>query len=158
MVARDLMTTQVVTLGPEATVREAADRLAAVRHNALPVVDDAGRVVGVVSYHELLRLVLPEYLDEMDLSFLPPSAAFFPAGEAATRLGDVRAREIMRREPLAEVPPDEPIAEVARLLLAEQAPQVLVVQEGALLGVITLGDLVRAMVHPRLDAEVGAAP
>jgi CBS domain-containing protein len=35
---------------------------------------------------------------------------------------------------------------------------VLVVQEGALLGVITLGDLVRAMVHPRLDAEVGAAP
>ena len=55
MQARDVMTTQVVTVKPHTTVPEIAKRLINRRISAVPVVDDAGRVVGIVSEGDLTR-------------------------------------------------------------------------------------------------------
>ena len=51
---KDLMTTQVVTVGPETPFKEIVARLVEHRVSALPVVDDHGRVLGVVSEADLL--------------------------------------------------------------------------------------------------------
>jgi CBS domain-containing protein len=56
--AVDVMSTPVVTIDPDATVAEAARRLARHRIKRLPVVDDQGRLVGIVSRADLLRLYL----------------------------------------------------------------------------------------------------
>jgi CBS domain-containing protein len=152
MVARDVMISPVVTIRPEATVREAADLMAAKGFGSLPVVDDKGAVVGVISHDDLIRLVLPEWLDDVDLGVLPPSATFPSSVRAGASLGDVLVREAMRREELIEVPPDEPVAEVARLMLVEEARRVVVVDGGKMVGVVSRGDVVRAIVHPRLAA------
>ena len=49
LTARDIMTTDVVTIGPEATVREAAALMVESGAGALPVVKD-GRLVGILSH------------------------------------------------------------------------------------------------------------
>jgi CBS domain-containing protein len=51
---KDLMTTPVVTVGPQTPFKEVVARLAEHRVSALPVVDDAGLVLGVVSEADLL--------------------------------------------------------------------------------------------------------
>ena len=52
---RDIMNTNVVTIGADATLAEAARRLLEHRVGALPVVDEAGQLVGIVSETDLLR-------------------------------------------------------------------------------------------------------
>jgi CBS domain-containing protein len=56
--AVDVMSTPVVTIDPDATVAEAARRLARDRIKRLPVVNQHGRLVGIVSRADLLRLYL----------------------------------------------------------------------------------------------------
>jgi CBS domain-containing protein len=56
--AIDVMSTPGVTVDPDATVAEAARRLARHRIKRLPVVDHQGRLVGIVSRADLLRLYL----------------------------------------------------------------------------------------------------
>jgi len=54
--AGDLMTAPAVTVGPDATVTAAARRLESERVKRMPVVDDAGRLLGIVSRRDLLRM------------------------------------------------------------------------------------------------------
>jgi CBS domain-containing protein len=55
-VARDLMTVAVVAISPEATVAEAARRMHTAKVKRLPVVDRTGRLVGIVSRGDLLKV------------------------------------------------------------------------------------------------------
>ena len=55
MQARDVMTTNVITVGPETDVAETAKRLLEHRISALPVVEPDGRIVGIVSEGDLMR-------------------------------------------------------------------------------------------------------
>jgi CBS domain-containing protein len=151
MTARDIMSTDVVMLNEKATIREAVTLLNSTQHGALPVVNDADEVVGVLSYQDVMRLALPEYLDGVDLSFLPASSGFFPKSGEYDSLGDVPVGEVMRPGYLPEVRPTEPVAEVARVMLKDQARRVVVVEEGRLVGIITRGDVVRAIVQPCIE-------
>ena len=54
--ARDLMTVAVVSIPPEATVAEAARRMHAARVKRLPVVDQRGRLLGIISRADLLKV------------------------------------------------------------------------------------------------------
>jgi CBS domain-containing protein len=52
--ARDMMTEDPVTIGPDATAREAGRTMSHVKHNRLPVVEDDGRLVGLVTRVDVL--------------------------------------------------------------------------------------------------------
>jgi CBS domain-containing protein len=153
MIAREIMSDDVLTLNENATIREAVTLLNSTHHGALPVVNDAAEVVGVLSYQDVMRLALPEYLDGVDLSFLPASSGFFPKSGQYDNLGDVPVKEVMRPGYLPEVSPTEPVAEVARIMLNEQARRVVVVDNGRLVGIITRGDVVRAIVQPCIEPQ-----
>ncbi len=53
--ASDMMTADPVTVGPDASVKEAARIIAEEGHNRLPVVEDDGRLVGVITRADVLR-------------------------------------------------------------------------------------------------------
>ena len=55
MNAADMMTTPVVTIGPEATVRDAAWMMLTHRISAVPVLDGRGRLIGILSEGDLMR-------------------------------------------------------------------------------------------------------
>jgi len=54
MQAQDIMTRAVVTIGPDATLREAIERMVSYRVSGVPVVDRGGKILGVVSEADLL--------------------------------------------------------------------------------------------------------
>ena len=57
MQARDVMVSPVITIGTIATVRDVATVLLENRISAVPVVDNAGKVVGIVTESDLMRRV-----------------------------------------------------------------------------------------------------
>jgi CBS domain-containing protein len=59
--ARDMMTPDPVTIGPEATVEEAARLIARRKHNRLPVVEEDGRLVGVVTRVDVLDALTADH-------------------------------------------------------------------------------------------------
>ena len=54
MRARELMSTPVITVRPEATLKEVAEQMATHRVSGVPVVDEAGLLVGIVAESDIL--------------------------------------------------------------------------------------------------------
>jgi CBS domain-containing protein len=120
--ARDVMTsTGLVTVSETTSVERAAELLVQHRFTALPVVDDSGRLVGIVS--------------EADLVYDPLS------GRRAARGRSVDA--VMTAE-VGTVEPDTSIQHVVGMLTGGGLRLVPVVEAGRLVGVISRGDLLRA--------------
>jgi CBS domain-containing protein len=147
--ARDFMQTELLTVHPETPLLDIHRMFAEEEIHGAPVVDEDGRVRGVVSTLDLVRALR----DECDTSDI--ATAFFRddrsyAGlawstELQVRLGEICASDVMTRE-LVTVGPDAPIAEVARTMREQRIHRVLVVENHALMGVITSFDMLRAFI------------
>lgn len=127
MRVQDVMTSEVVSVAPEATLKEVAGLLASRRISGVPVVDAAARVVGVVSEADILR----KEAGGLDAR---------TAGEAMSTPAIVIGRT-------------RDVAEAARLMTERAVNRLPVVDdEENLLGIVTRADLVRAFV--RSDDEI----
>jgi len=62
VMAEDIMTTPVNTISPDASVEDAATVMVSNRSNPLPVVDDSGRMIGIISRTDILGVI-----EEMEL-------------------------------------------------------------------------------------------
>jgi CBS domain-containing protein len=143
----DVMTRKVKTVPPDATLKEVAAILTELRVSGLPVVE-SGRVVGVVSEADILlkergpkperHRLLGHVLADGD-----PLAAKLEArtaGEAMT-------------SPAVTITPDRSVARAASLMIERAVNRLPVVDDdGAIVGIVTRADLVRAFV--RSDEEI----
>jgi CBS domain-containing protein len=146
MRARDVMTTEVVSVGPEATVPEIAALLIQRRISAVPVLD-GDRLIGIVSEGDLMRR--PETDTEPGAS--PWLSLFAGPGVVPDRFAKAHgrtAREVMTAE-VVTVAPDTPLDEVARLLEARRIKRVPVVEEGQLVGILSRANLLHGLVARR---------
>jgi CBS domain-containing protein len=57
MKAADIMTPKVVSVSPQASIQVAADLMIAHRNSGLPVVDESGTLIGIVTEGDLLRRI-----------------------------------------------------------------------------------------------------
>lgn len=150
MQASDIMATSVITVTPETTVQEVAELLLKHRISAVPVVDPAGRPVGIVSEGDLIRraeagtgherswwLKLLMGRDELAAEFVK---------EHAPRAGDVMTRE------LVTAAPDTPVAEIASLLERHRIKRVPIVRDGRLVGIVSRANLLHALATLRRPA------
>ncbi|GIF23357.1 CBS domain-containing protein [Actinoplanes tereljensis] len=145
MRAKDIMTSPVHTVAQTATVESAAQLITANAVTALPVVDGAGRLVGMVSESDLLWHRVPA----------DPTAHLnrLPDTDPANRPGMVA--EVMSSDPLT-TRPDADVADVAGTMLETDVRSMPVVEDGVVLGIISRRDILRAMVRSDevLTAEV----
>jgi CBS domain-containing protein len=161
MKAADIMVTQVVTVAPDAPVREVAKLMVERRISGLPVVDAGGKVLGVVSEGDLIRR--PELgTDEQPSSWL---RIFLSADDRArdfVKTHGLRAHDVMTK-PAICVTPDATLAEVVRLLERHRVKRLPVAQDGKLVGLLTRTDMLRALLArqalpeidvPRADGEI----
>jgi CBS domain-containing protein len=136
------MTTDVVTLSPATTVKQAAAVLAGREVASAPVVDEAGAVVGIVSEIDLLAHdVPPDPLAR--LSFAPADS-----GPSPRTVADVMTSRVVT------LPPDADAAEFLRRMLADRIVCIPVTDDGTLVGVVSRRDLLRLLARP--DAEIAA--
>jgi CBS-domain-containing membrane protein len=143
------MTQEVVTVNEHASFKDVAMLIAERRVSAVPVIDQEGRVLGIVSEADLL-------LKEE-----------FPEGSASRRLFQGRRQRIDRAKaagdtaaelmtaPAVTVGPDASIAEAARLLHRHGIKRLPVVDPaGPLLGIVSRADLLKVFLRP--DADIAA--
>jgi len=127
MEVKDVMSSPAITVREDTSLHDVAEILATQRVSGLPVVDGDGALVGVISEADVIEKETGE-----------PSAAR-TAGEAMTA-------------PALTIEPLRLVTEAARIMLREKVNRLPVVSGGALVGIVTRADLVRAFV--RSDAEI----
>jgi CBS domain-containing protein len=164
MRAMDVMTTSVVTVGPDTLVQEVAKILSDQGISGVPVVDADNRVLGIVSEGDLLHRIetgterRPErrtgrrrswWLDTIGRD--EELARDYVKSHGRTA-GDVMTREVVSVNDTTE------LADVATLLETKRIKRVPVLKDGKLVGIVSRANLVRALAAAgtRLTAETAS--
>lgn len=143
MQAKDIMTTKVVTVTPEARVEALAELMLAHRVSALPVVDHAGRLLGIVSEGDLMRR--PETETERRRSWwLRLLAGSEGQARDYVKSHGHRAEDVMTRQ-VASVGEETPVGDIAQLLEKRRIKRVPVVRDGEVVGIVSRANLLQAL-------------
>lgn len=152
MKVEEIMTKDVITVSPKTPIHEAAALMIDHGVSGLPVVDDAGSVVGIVSEGDLI-------LREKPRERAPWWRLFFGDAERLAReyqkAHGMTVGEVMTRSLIA-VSPDFPIESAALILDQHRIRRVPVVADGQLLGILSRGDLIKALA--KAPARAGGQP
>lgn len=133
ILVRDVMTPRVYRVTPETTVRGALDLLVRHRLHAVPVIGPEREVLGMVSDRDLLRHLLPRLQQRAGgaVETQPPGPE--------TLVRDVMARSVIC------VSEEQPLAEVASMMVAKDLERLPVTHEGQLTGFLTRADILRKL-------------
>lgn len=140
MLVREAMTSPVVTIPRTATVRQAIRVLHEHDITALPVVDEAGRLAGIVSEMDLLRGVF----ERDPRAFARPVAT--PANPAPRLVEEVMTREVETARPGTDV------AALADTMMRTRIKSVPVLAETGIVGIVSRRDLIAVLA--RGDARI----
>ncbi|OAI55177.1 hypothetical protein AYO44_00240 [Planctomycetaceae bacterium SCGC AG-212-F19] len=150
--ARDLMTPNPVSIQETATIQEALVLLVDRGIHAAPVIDDAGRPIGVLSSTDIIvhdresvttLPRLPEFYTHSDLELATGES--LPRGFQVQHVDRTRVSDIMTPTVFA-VAPDAAAATVVNEMLARRVHRLFVVDSGGVLvGVISAFDVLRHM-------------
>jgi len=142
----DLMTSEVVTVTPTTSLRDAAVLLTEKGISGMPVVNDANEVVGVLSEADIVVKAGGEVARNRLLGWLLEADFGLEDKIRAETVGDAMTA------PPVDISPKRPVHEAARLMVSENVNRLPVVERGKLVGIVTRADIVRAFT--RSDAEL----
>jgi CBS domain-containing protein len=146
LTVRDVMTPHAITVDPERTLGEVARLMVEQDIRALPVVDDGGALIGIVTHRELLRFLIPDFVQRTKSGeFRAPTRSQLLRGSADPRLMPVR--EAMARSVLC-LAEDQTLGDVANLMSAKDVDRFPVVREGLVVGFLTRADVIRRLIAP----------
>lgn len=151
LTVRDVMTRNPFTLDPDAPVGTALAVMTerGIRH--LPVVDDAGRLRGMVTDRDLRCAALaPAYSEHLS------AAARRRLRSVGTALENLRVRDVMTWDAVT-IGPEAPLAQAAAIMVEGRFSGLPVVEEGRLVGIVTERDALRALAQT-LPAVKGIDP
>jgi len=114
---REMMTRDAESVNADDSVQDAAETMAKLNIGSVPVLAD-GRVSGIVTDRDIAIRLIAEN----------------------RRLSDVKVREIASGDPVV-IGPDADIASAARLMAAQRIRRLPVVEDGSLVGMLSLGDI-----------------
>jgi len=148
--AKDIMTKEVITVKPETTIEELARLLMKQQISGAPVVDDKGKIVGIVTENDLIsknsRLHIPTILRLFD-AYIPLGTSKMESDirkMAASTVEDICTKEIITVDEEASV-------EYIATIMTEKRIHILpVVREGKLVGIIGKKDLIKGIAAEQL--------
>lgn len=153
MKARDVMVSPVITVKPNASVKEVAQRLLEHHISALPVVDDAGKLVGIVSESDLMRRA--DLGTERHRAWW--LAALFAEEEAlATEYVKAHSHKVsdVMTTRVITATQETPLNDIAGLLEKHSIKRVPIVENGALVGIVSRANLIQALAADRKGLEI----
>jgi CBS domain-containing protein len=143
---RDVMTKNVVTVRPEQAFTEAADLMADKRVGALPVVDGANHLVGLLRDEDLIvseaRVHVPTFIQFLGAT-IPLPGSMHHYEEDLHKVAGSTVGEVMDDDP-STIGPEATLGDVATLMHESEVTHIPVVDvDRTLLGIIARGDLVK---------------
>lgn len=144
--ARDIMTTEVITVPPQMSVLELARLLAEKKINGVLVVDESGELVGVVTQSDLIdrarKFELPLVITILDAHFYLERPGTFKRN--LEKMVGTTVADLMTSPPIT-ISPDLPVDEIASIMAHKKVHTLPVVEEGKLVGIIGKIDIIRAL-------------
>lgn len=143
MLAKDVMTTAVLTATPETDVGEIARILLDAHISAIPVIAEDGSLVGIVSEGDLIHRAEAETRRRPSWWLRLLASPEEPSARYLKEFGRL-ARDVMSREVIS-VAPDTPLTDIAALLEKHHIKRVPVLAEGRLVGIVSRANLLRGV-------------
>ena len=120
--AKDIMTTDVITIGPEATLEDAVKTLLSNKISGMPVCDGGKKVLGVISERDLLNFIF------------------------SGNLKSTKVKEAMSTKVTA-FPPDADIDKISLVMGEKMIRRVPIIENGKLIGVISRRSILRTVLE-----------
>ena len=144
--AKDIMTTEILTVTPETEIAQAARLLLENRINGAPVVNAAGKLVGILCQSDLIAqqksIPLPSLFTLLD-GYIPLTSSKRLDKEVA-KIAATKVAEAMTPNPTT-VDPETGIEKVAALMLEKKFHTLPVVDAGKLVGILGKEDVLRTL-------------
>ena len=149
----DIMTAELITVSPETEVLKAARLLLENRINGIPVVDEAGKLVGILCQSDLIaqqkRLPIPSFFTFMDGLFSTSSGKQIK--KQVQKIAAITVAQAMTPNPVF-IKPDDDIEVVASLMVDKGFHTLPVLHEGRLVGVVGKEDILKTLItKPKVD-------
>jgi CBS domain-containing protein len=155
--AKDIMTTEVITVRPETEIVEATKLLLENHINGLPVVDDKGKLVGILCQSDLIvqqkKLPLPSFFTFLD-GFIPLTSMKQLEKEIQKAVATT-VSQAMTPDPVT-VNPDTGLNSVAALMVDKNFHTLPVVEGGQLVGVVGKEDVIRTLANADPEKQAAA--
>jgi CBS domain-containing protein len=146
----DIMDSEPVTVAPDASVEEVVRVLKSNELSGVPVVNEGGRCVGIITEEDLViadeqgDLHIPHYIELMGgVVFLEPLRRF---EERLRRAVASSAEDMMTEDPVT-IAPEASVAQAGRVMVDKGHNRLPVVEHGQLVGVVTRVDVLQALAH-----------
>ncbi len=148
---RDVMTTNLVTVHADDTIKQATLKFALGGISGAPVVDDDNRLVGILSETDILELVM-KYQDKLRMGHPSLNVLSMPfditgdkeATETVRKISETPVKEVMTRAVLT-VGPDAQIIDTVERMIEKKVNRVPVIEKETLVGIVTRGDIIFAI-------------
>lgn len=153
MKARHIMVMNVITVSPEASVREVANILLSNRISALPVVNERGALLGIISEGDLTRRAEQDtdYRRSWWLQVFTAKSKEALAKEYvkshARKVKDLMTRAVITAGPTT------PLRKIAALLEKNRIKRVPIVAKGKVVGIVSRANLIQALASLRKEIE-----
>jgi CBS domain-containing protein len=155
MNAADIMTREVVSVDAQTSIAEAGRLMLQHRISGLPVTDESGKVIGVITEGDLLhRAELGterRHRHWIELLMGPGRSVDNYVDAHARKVGEVMTETVVSVTPLTE------LSDIVRLMETRNVKRVPVVESGRLVGIVSRANLVRALVHRLVDEQAASA-
>lgn len=138
---RDLMSDEVLSLRPEEDLSTLYDLMESRHIRHIPVVDEDGTLLGLVTHRDLIRSALTGGGD-------------LPLSTQRELLRSIRVKEIMTRD-VETVEPDDDILEAAEVMLENKFGCLPVIESDRIVGILTEADFVRYLAEDASAARMG---
>jgi CBS domain-containing protein len=152
MKARDVMVSPVITIKQSCTVREVAKTFVEHQISGAPVVDDHGKLVGIVSESDLMHR--SEAGTERKRSWwLQALTADETLATDYVKARSCKVADIMTRQVVTSAP-DTPLRDIAALLERKSIKRVPIMENGQLIGIVSRANLVQAVASTRAGLQI----
>ena len=145
--AKDIMTRDVITISPETEIAQAAQLLLTKRINGVPVVNEAGELVGILCQSDLIiqqkNIPIPSLFTLLD-GYIPLTSSK-KIDREVEKIAAKKAEDAMTANPVT-VSPDTEIEKVAALMVEKSYHTLPVVDAGKLVGIVGKEDVLRTLI------------
>ncbi|ASS55562.1 CBS domain-containing protein [Rhizobium leguminosarum] len=148
MLVKDVMTTKLVGVSPDNSVRRAAEIMLANQVSGVPVIDDAGRLIGILSEGDLLRRTELGGAAAAELGTFALTAE--EKATAYVKSNAWKVADVMSRDPVV-VGEDTSLGQVSALMQKHRIKRIPVMRDGVPIGIISRADLLKAIVAADRD-------
>lgn len=147
LTARDIMNREVITITDDATIKELARVLSIHQISGVPVIDDKGKLVGVVTESDLIyqtkKVHIPTVITILDSVFYLENPDKME--DEMKKMAGTKVKDILTSKPVT-VTEETPLDEIATIMAEKNMHTLPVVNKDILVGVIGKKDIIRTLI------------